>query len=75
MAGSTRSIHFNPTQKRVTPCLIQKHTDGSHKKFIYRLSDIDGRIQEEDWELVQLVGKEAEDAKYHEAMTRIRRFA
>lgn len=50
--------------------ITQKHTDGSHKKFIYRLSDIDGRIQE-DWELVQLVGKEAEDAKFAEELSRI----
>ncbi|WKV24209.1 hypothetical protein LET1_00008 [Pectobacterium phage LET1] len=49
--------------------IIQKHTDGSNKKFIYRLSDIDGRIQE-DWELVQLVGKEAEDAKRLEEAAR-----
>lgn len=66
--------YFTTTRDDRHLTIIQKHTDGSHKKFIYRLSDIDGRIQE-DWELVQLVGKEAEDAKYHEAMTRIRRFA
>lgn len=62
--------YFTTTRDDRHLTIIQKHTDGSHKKFIYRLSDIDGRIQE-DWELVQLVGKEAEDAKFAEALSRI----
>lgn len=66
--------YFTTTMDDRHLTIIQKHTDGSHKKFIYRLSDIDGRIQE-DWEIVELVGKEAEDAKYHAAMARIRRFS
>lgn len=36
----------------------QWHADGSHKEFVYRLSDIDGRIQY-DYELVTLEGDEA----------------
>lgn len=62
--------YFTTTRDDRHLTIVQKHTDGSHKKFIYRLSDIDGRIQE-DWELVQLVGKEAEDAKCREEMFRI----
>lgn len=62
--------YFTTTRDDRNLTIIQKHTDGSHKKFIYRLSDIDGRIQE-DWELVQLVGKEAEDAKFAEELARI----
>lgn len=38
--------------------IYQWHTDGSHKEFVYRLSDIDGRIQY-DYELVTLEGDEA----------------
>lgn len=63
--------YFTTTRDDRHLTIIQKHTDGSHKKFTYRLSDIDGRIQE-DWELVQLVGKDAEDAKFAEAMARSR---
>ncbi|CDM12531.1 Putative phage protein [Cronobacter phage Dev2] len=62
--------YFTTTRDDRHLTIVQKHTDGSHKKFIYRLSDIDGRIQE-DWELVQLVGKEAEDAKRLEEAARI----
>lgn len=61
--------YFTTTRDDRHLTIVQKHTDGSHKKFIYRLSDIDGRIQE-DWELVQLVGKEVEDAKFIEVMSR-----
>lgn len=62
--------YFTTTRDDRHLTIIQKHTDGSHKKFIYRLSDIDGRIQE-DWELVQLVGKEAEDARLVETFAKI----
>lgn len=36
----------------------QLHTDGSRKDFVYRKSDIDGRIQY-DFEMVELTGKDA----------------
>lgn len=40
----------------------QLHTDGSRKDFVYRKSDIDGRIQY-DYEMVELTGKEAADER------------
>lgn len=40
----------------------QLHTDGSRKDFVYRKSDIDGRIQY-DFEMVELTGKEAADER------------
>ncbi|QVV96850.1 hypothetical protein [Kosakonia phage Kc166A] len=38
--------------------ICQWHTDGTHKEFTYRLSDIDGRIQY-DYEMVPVEGEEA----------------
>lgn len=38
--------------------IYQHHTDGSRKEFIYRMSDIDGRIQY-DYESVELTGIDA----------------
>lgn len=49
--------------------IVQHHTDGSHKEFIYRLSDIDGRIQK-DYEDVTLKG---EDAKAERSRTKLDR--
>lgn len=40
--------------------ITQHHDDGTHKEFLYRLSDIDGRIQK-DFENVVLNGKDADD--------------
>lgn len=42
--------------------IYQWHTDGTHKEFTYRLSDIDGRIQY-DYEMVILEGLEAKQAR------------
>lgn len=53
--------------------IIQHHTDGSHKEFIYRLSDIDGRIQK-DYEDVTLQGKDAEAERTTIKIDRIARF-
>lgn len=42
--------------------IYQWHTDGTHKEFTYRLSDVDGRIQY-DYEMVILEGREAMQAR------------
>lgn len=53
--------------------IIQHHTDGSHKEFIYRLSDIDGRIQK-DYEDVTLKGEDAKEERSRTKLDRIVQF-
>lgn len=50
--------HFTVETDERHLTIHQHHTDGSHKEFIYRLSDIDGRIQK-CVENVKLEGQEA----------------
>lgn len=50
--------HFTVNCSDGTLRIYQWHTDGTHKEFTYRLSDIDGRIQY-DYEMVTLEGEEA----------------
>lgn len=52
----------------------QHHTDGSRKDFVYRKSDIDGRMQY-DFEFIELTGKDAEDERARTVISRRLRFA
>lgn len=49
---------FTVTHESTLLRIHQYHTDGSRKEFIYRTSDIDGRIQY-DYESVELTGIDA----------------
>lgn len=44
--------------------IYQHHTDGTRKEFVYRTSDIDGRVQY-DYEQVVLTGVDAEIEKFN----------
>lgn len=65
---------FTVTNTERELIIHQHHEDGTHKDFIYRRSDIDGRIQY-DYEMVELKGEDAkrerEDIKVRTALTRI----
>lgn len=52
--------------------ITQNHTDGTHKEFEYRLSDIDGRIQY-DYEMVELVGEAAKKEREAKAFRDVMR--
>lgn len=56
--------HLSVTQDERLLTIFQYHTDGSHKEFVYRVSDIDGRIQK-CFENVKLEGLEAEHEKFN----------
>lgn len=47
--------------------IYQWHTDGTHKEFIYRLSDIDGRIQY-DYEMIPLEEAEARAERHKQSV-------
>lgn len=49
---------FTVTDTERELIIHQHHEDGTHKDFIYRRSDIDGRIQY-DYEMVELKGEDA----------------
>lgn len=52
--------------------IFQYHDDGTHKEFIYRRSDIDGRIQK-DYETVTLRGEDARKHQESEAVRKVLR--
>lgn len=61
--------HLAVTQDARLLTIFQYHTDGSHKEFVYRASDIDGRIQK-CFENVKLEGLEAEREKSKRKLAR-----
>lgn len=64
--------HLEVTQDERLLTIYQYHTDGSHKEFVYRVSDIDGRIQK-CFENVKLEGLEAKREKANRLLERARR--
>ena len=62
--------HLEVTQDERLLTIYQYHTDGSHKEFVYRVSDIDGRIQK-CFENVKLEGREAEREKANQRLVRL----
>ena len=63
--------HLAVTQDERLLTIFQYHTDGSHKEFVYRVSDIDGRIQK-CFENVKLEGLEAERERANQSLVRFR---
>lgn len=62
--------HFTMSWTERSLTIHQHHTDGSQKDFVYRLSDIDGRIQY-DYEQVKINGEEAKRERALQAFMRI----